>query len=384
MSLIPISADLLAFGEVLEFPLRDSEGRLLIAAGQVLRDSPQMQALMLRGVFVHMDEIDAANRAQMVVPDAPDTDFDFDFQRSLDLGHTGIWSELQQRAHGLLSNPRAEDFLPRLERIHDDAVAQVSRAPDATLTLLIHDAGHQSPNYSARHALLCVALSELCAQQLVWPEPWRNALTRSALSMNIAISREQDALANHAAPAAQGQLDSIRGHGDRAARFLARLGVRQSLWLDAVRLHHDCPPGAMTGREPALQLARMLARIDTFAARLSPRRTRLAQSSANAARAVYLDESTKQPDEAGAALVRTVGLYPPGSLVRLASGEIGMVYRRGERATAPYVAALTNRLGQALERPAPRDPNEADSAVIASLAPHEYRLPIDMPALLRI
>ena len=382
MSLIPISADLLAFGEVLEFPLRDSEGRLLIAAGQVLRDSPQIQSLLLRGVFVHMDEIDAANRAHMA-PDAPDTDFDFDHQRSMDLGHTGLWSDLQQRAHELLSNPRAEDFLPRLERIHDDAVAQVLRAPDATLTLLIFDAGQQSPHYSARHALLCVALCELCGQQMVWPDPWRNALTRAALSMNIAIAREQDLLANQTAPAARAQLDNIRGHGDRAARFLSRLGVRQSLWLDAVRLHHDAPDGAIAGREPAHQLARLLARIDVFAARLSPRRTRLAQSSAHAARAVYLDES-QQPDEAGAALVRTVGLYPPGSLVRMASGEVGMVYRRGERTIAPHVAALTDAQGQALPRPQPRDPNAAENAVIESLAPHEHRLPVDMAALLRL
>jgi len=383
LSLIPISADLLAFGEILEFPLRDSEGRLLIAAGQVLRDSPQMQSLLLRGVFVHLDEIDAANRAHMVVDDAPDTDFDFDHQRSMDLGHTGLWSDLQQRAHALLSAPRAEDFLPRLERIHDEAVARVLSAPDATLTLLIHDAGQQSPHYSARHALLCIALCELCSQQLLWPEPWRNALTRAALSMNVAISREQDQLASQVAPAAQAQLDGLRGHGDRAARFLARLGVRQSLWLDTVRLHHEAPAGSISGREPAYQLARLLARIDMFAARLSPRRTRLAQSSAHAARAVYLDEQ-QQPDEAGAALVRTVGLYPPGSLVRMASGEVGIVYRRGVRATAPLVAALTNVHGQPLPRPEPRDPNAAPNAVTESLAPHEYRLPVDMAALLRL
>ena len=68
--------------------------------------------------------------------------------------------------------------------------------------------------------------------------------------------------------------------------------------------------------------------------------------------------------------------------------ENGRLDRRKNRwllgMTLPYVAALTNRLGQALERPAPRDPNAADSAVTASLAPHEYRLPIDMPALLRL
>lgn len=385
MSLIPIPAELLSFDETLDFPLRDSEGRLLMSAGYLLRDTPQVQALLLRGVYVHMDEIDAASRQRMaeVSPDAPDTDFDFDHLRSQDLGPTGVWADLQQRTHQLLSNPRAEDFLPRLGRIHDEAVAQVLRAPDATLTLLIFDAGQQSQHYSARHGLLCLALAELCAQQMVWPDPWRQALTHAALSMNVAIVREQDQLAGQAERISTQQLETIRGHGDRAARFLARLGVRHSLWLDAVRLHHDTEPGQIDGREPALQLARMLARIDVFAARLSPRRTRLAQSSAHAARAVYLDEN-KQPDEAGAALVRTVGLYPPGSLVKLASGEIGMVYRRGERTTAPRVAVLTDAAGRPLPQAVRRETNSPDTAVVESLAPHEFRVPIDMAALLRL
>ncbi|XHS79227.1 hypothetical protein ACFJGW_04445 [Burkholderiaceae bacterium UC74_6] len=115
----------------------------------------------------------------------------------------------------------------------------------------------------------------------------------------------------------------------------------------------------------------------------TPRRTRLAQSSAHAARAVYLDEN-KQPDEAGAALVRTVGLYPPGSLVKLASGEIGMVYRRGERTTAPRVAVLTDAAGRPLPQAVRRETNSPDTAVVESLAPHEFRVPIDMAALLRL
>ena len=53
----------------------------------------------------------------------------------------------------------------------------------------------------------------------------------------------------------------------------------------------------------------------------------MAMAGASAARAVYLDE-LKQPDEAGAALIKTTGLYPPGSLVRLSSGEMGLVVRK--------------------------------------------------------
>lgn len=382
MSLIPIPADLLTYGQTLEFPLRDAEGTLLIGRGQLLRDSPQVQALLLRGVWAHEEELGDTQRA-MLRPDAPATDFDFEHLRALDLGQTGVWADLQQRAHALLSNPRADDFLARFDRLHDEAVMRVRRAPDAALLLQIYDAGQQSPNYSARHALLCLVLCELSAQQLGWTEPWCNALTRSALCMNVAISKEQDRLATQAEDMDARQREVINGHGDRAARWLARLGVRQSLWIDAVRLHHESKPGPLKEREPAQQLARLLARIDIFAARLSPRRSRRAQSGATAARAIYLDER-RQPDEAGAALVKAVGLYPPGSLVRLASNEIGIVYHRGERATSPRVAALVDALGRPWPVPQPRNTTLTAQAVVASLAPHEFRLTVDMAALLRL
>ena len=49
-------------------------------------------------------------------------------------------------------------------------------------------------------------------------------------------------------------------------------------------------------------------------------------------KASYYDEENKV-DEAGAALVKGLGVYPPGAFVRLASEEVGVVLRRGISAT---------------------------------------------------
>ena len=123
-----------------------------------------------------------------------------------------------------------------------------------------------------------------------------------------------------------------------AARdMMAACGVDDALWIEAVRHHHDAPPGPLAGRLPGQQLARLIKRADIFAARLSPRRRRSALSGAAAAKAAYLDER-QQPDDAGAAIVKATGIYPPGSYVRLASGETAVVMRRGARANEPRVA----------------------------------------------
>ena len=131
------------------------------------------------------------------------------------------------------------------------------------------------------------------------------------------------------------------------------------------------------------RLARLLMRIDQFAARLSPRIARRAQAGAQAARAIFLDEK-RQQDEAGAALIKAVGLYPPGTFVRLANGEEGMVVKRGTSATEPLVAALLGKSGNPLTEPVPRDTRLPSQAVAQGLAPHELRLRLSIEKLLRL
>ena len=52
--------------------------------------------------------------------------------------------------------------------------------------------------------------------------------------------------------------------------------------------------------------------------------------------------------------MRALGIQPPGSFVRLANGETGVVLRRGARANEPRVASLVNRDGAPMGVPAVR------------------------------
>jgi len=87
---------------------------------------------------------------------------------------------------------------------------------------------------------------------------------------------------------------------------------------------------------------------------MSPRRTRKAMSATGAAKGTYFDENGK-PDEAGAAVIKAVGLYPPGSFVHLQNGETGVVLNRGERANVPTVGSTVRPDGipysQPMQRP---------------------------------
>ncbi len=398
VDLVRLPPNALRPGQRLSFSLRDASGKLLFASGSVLPASDAVKDLLARGAYTQVYETEAYRREMTDRTNAllhqdnltlgqiakVQAEFSGQQQRGplpqTELEH---WQDLQQRIHQLLKDPGVDGFIDRFESLRLDALERLQRQPDLSLMLLVHDASQELQQYTARHALLCMALCQLAGDRLDWSPDELTALTRAALSMNLSLGLLQDRLAQQREGLSTEQQRQLSGHGDRAADTLQSLGVDDAAWLDAVRLHHDAGPGALAGRSQGERLARLLHRVDMFAARLSPRVARKAQAGAQAARSIFLDE-LKLQDEAGAALIKSVGLYPPGSFVRLANGEEGIVVKRGASATEPLVAALMGKSGTPLTEPVPRDTRLSSQAITHSLAPHELRLRLSIEKLLRL
>lgn len=396
--LIQLPAQSLRLGMTLPYDVYDAGGKLLYARGQVLRDSPLVRSLVEGGAWVRPEDTIEFQRARahrldtLVLQDKPladiakaDSSFRLDTPppTKVELGPREAWSDLLLRTHTLLREAQPADFRARLAQIRDAALKRLHAHPDATLMLHVFESSQEYADYSARHALLTLLLCELIARQLKLAPALCEALQGAALTMNYGAGDAHDRIASQSGPATAAQRQALTTHGDRAADRLAEAGITDPVWLTAVRLHHDAGPGPLAPRSEGEMLARLLRRIDIFGARLSPRRSRQAMSGAAAARAVFLDE-LGQPDEAGAALIKVVGLYPPGSIVRLANGEVGIVFKRGFSANEPLVAALIGKSGSPLSNPVPRDTRLASQAIAASLAPAELKLRVSLDALLRL
>jgi len=397
--LIQLPARSLRPGMTLPYDVYDAGGKLLFAKGQVLRDSPLVRSLVDGGAWVMSEDTLAYQRARahrldtLVMQDVPladiakaDASFRLDAPAPTPkpaLGPREAWSDLLLHTHNLLREAEPADFHARLLQIRDAALKRLQAQPDSTLLLLVFESSQAWGDYSARHALLTLLLCDLVAQQLQLPPPLRESLQCAALTMNYGACDAHDRMAAQTGPATPAQRQAMAAHGERAAQRLAQAGIADETWLTAVRLHHDAGPGPLAARGDGEKLARLLRRVDIFGARLSPRRSRPAMSGAAAARAVFLDEQG-QPDEAGAALIKAVGLYPPGSIVRLANGEVGLVFKRGFSANEPLVAALIGKSGSPLSAPVPRDTRLASQAIAASLTPAELKLHVNLDALLKL
>ncbi len=396
MKVVPLSSEGLRIGRPLPFSVRDRTGGVLLARGSMIQTEKQLQLLQSRPIFIDQAESESVQRAyagqldQMFRQDVAlgriaSARPDYDslpvsgaakaVERPLD------WPNLQMRLRMLLVNADGADWVPRLRALRDDVLALVERSPDRALMRLMFDASNEFQDYSANHSLfVCVLTSMACAQLPGWQAEWDDSLTLAALTMNLSFTQMQDELARQSGPLSETQKGTLRDHPQRAADRLAEIGVDDPMWLHAVLHHHNAPSGPMAGRTAEETIARLIRRADRYAARLSPRKSRPASSATAAAQVALLDEGG-HTDEAGQALIRTLGLYPPGVWVKLQCGEIAMVLRRTAIAKAPIVASLVSRSGMPLAVPALRNTRLPDFAVTGAVPPAQVKVRPNLDAL---
>jgi hypothetical protein len=66
-------------------------------------------------------------------------------------------------------------------------------------------------------------------------------------------------------------------------------------------------------------------------------------------------------------------MYPPGALVRLASNEVGVVFRRTDSAAQPLVRRLLGPDGKVCLQRQRRDTSQPQHAVTDALSAEQYR-----------
>ena len=265
----------------------------------------------------------------------------------------GQWSDLESALAVVLARPRSvQDFASKLRQCDRWLQDLVAHDIDAALYLIFQLASTSTVGYSAAHALVCAALCHILAHELQLPAHERDSLVRAAFTMNIGMTALQDELAQQREPLTPEQRTAVDRHPRAGLNLLAALHVTDDLWLQVVDQHHQPPPdtAALAGLPALERLARILGTIDRYAAMISPRKSRAGRSATDSVRAIVGHEADSR-DEVSLTLVRTVGLCPPGTFVKLDNAETAIVLRRGERANFPLVASVLDAKGEPLSSP---------------------------------
>ncbi|WP_180682739.1 HD-GYP domain-containing protein [Tepidicella baoligensis] len=397
---VPFPLDQIALREPLPVNVWDPNGVLLLRRGEVIRDEAHRDLLQTHLPMVDEEEyrqwtfrytaaIDRKLRdnerleaiASVTRPMGVEVER---VSQAPERPLAELWPDL----HAVLSlllrqGSEAGDFLARLQGVERRLLHALRSRVDDSLFLLVQMLHDRSMGYSASHALLCAVVCRLVSGQMGWPEPQRQSLLRASLTMNIGMSHLHDALAVRPGQPTAEERKVIDTHPLIGAQMLHRLGVTDDTWLKLVRHHHaELPPVATgAGTDPLIVMAQLLHLSDVFVARISPRAGRRGLPPHRAARDISLDPQG-QPTPLGAAVIKTLGVYIPGSYVRLANGELAVVVRRGRKANAPLVFALVGRHGMPLGEPALRDTADHGLEVKEGIAADEVRVRIQPARLL--
>ncbi|MFG6486990.1 HD-GYP domain-containing protein [Roseateles sp. BYS78W] len=368
MKLVPIQqvGGHIKSGAPLPFGVRDAEGKLLLAKGQMVPTDQTREALLNRGVFVDLDELrDASVRSH----DSGAGMEDF-FAR---------WEALQTRLGVLLRAPQEPLFLPRVKECAAHLIGWAERFADQLLFVVIQHDHARHEVYGLAHLQHAAAVCALLSRRLGWAPERQRSIVGAALTMNLPIIDLQGRLASRGGKLLPPQRAAINRHPDEAVVLLREAGLDDAEWLSAVAQHHEQPGGGgyPLGLGEPSEAAQLLRMVDIFLAKLASRGGRPGLTAPLAAKALY----TGSNGHAFAALlVKEFGIYPPGTLVRLASGEVAVTVRRGASGSTPVVSAVMNRHGDALGSPIRRDTSLAEHTIAAvasaqmlrvKLSPHQ-------------
>jgi HD-GYP domain-containing protein (c-di-GMP phosphodiesterase class II) len=242
--------------------------------------------------------------------------------------------------------------------------------------IAIYQSVRQEPDrlslYGLSHSLHCAMVVLLAGKRVGWQEGRLRTLVKAAMTMNLSIVEVQGRFATMGR-LNDTQRDQIRAHPQVAVDRLQAAGIDDAEWLQAVLEHHEQLDGSgyPSGLRVQCEMAQVLRLADVFMAKISPRTERPALPILDAARQMFADANG---NPLAAAIIKEYGIYPPGNIVELASGELAVVIRRGATAHTPTAAAVTDRNGLPVIRTTRRNTAEAAYAIKSSVPPSKMML----------
>jgi len=367
MDLVPLNRMDVQVGMEARFDVYDANGKKLLSKGMAITSEALVERLLERGYRVP-DTPGGGPRAREGRVRPPQTVFARLDALSLELA--GI--------HETLVHGRGSGHAEALHSLASRLVACFEADQDALLAAFQLGCEHDSAATRMLH--VCV-LAELLSARLQVPLEDRQRIRLAALTYDMGMHGLRDEFSAHAGELNPEQQARMQAHPQLAVDMLRRAGIDDPGWLDLVLYHHERIdgsgyPAGLSGGQLSRPL-RILVLADIYSAMIRPRVYREALEARQAMRTLFQERGRLVDPELAQVLVKAVGIYPPGSFVRLASGEIAVVVARTGNANLPELRSVVSIEGMARAVPAPRDPQDPAYAIIGEVRASGCRFPIE-------
>lgn len=360
-----ITLDELSVGQPLPWDAFDQDGVLLLRRGQTIQSESALYRLVEEGLFLELG--DSADSSYVIAKTKPSAlQHILDAQRNLALIY-------EQRPESIENFPGRMDSL--VQSVLDACDTHAGICLSSILLL------HEKP-YSIKHSINVAILACLLARQLSLDEGTQRTIVAAAASMNIGMYEVHDKLNGLSGSLNDKLVSMIKSHPAIGAERLEKLGIKDQKWLAFVRQHHEHNdgsgyPNGLSGEQIEMG-AKLIGAADKYCAMVSARSYRPAQKPTSAIRELYVKHGSKIDTTVANALIRLIGVYPIGTVVRLKSSEIGVVTGPGEGPDTPGVHAVIGRSGSVLEVASYRKTHLKDFGVEDVLTLDKVSVPIRM------
>lgn len=365
-----ISASDLEVGAALPWDVRDKNGKLLLKRGQVLVAETQVERLIAEGMFIEETSSSTSGR------DAASMRPSREIPSVVGLLNTAF-QRLSQAVLQYHSAP--ELFCDRIREAASLIDASCKQNRDVALAYICLK---QEQFYSISHCIDTAIILNVVASGLGYSEDLRQKAVCAALTMNISMLQLQDQLQKQTVELSPEQRDKIQSHPQDSLAMLKAVGVNDPVWLDVVLHHHELGDGSgYPDHLTATQIsdaAKVVQLADLYCARISPRAYRSSVQSNVALRDIFLEGGKGVDPMIAAHFIKEIGIYPPGTIVRLTSGEVGIVSHQAGRSNTPYVHAVIGARGVPLNPPIRRDTSRQEYSIRELIDARKLGLKVNM------
>lgn len=352
----------------------DGEGKLLLSKGYVPESQSQIDLLLARGMYVEISVFEALFKPIGSASTPPPMQKKFDPF----LVRNALKISLNRVLRGVLDGSAVPaQVLESAEHLLAFADTDAEAAIAASLL------DHHDESYALGHSLSTATFCALLARRLGWTETRRRSTVCAALTMNLGMLDLQQRLLRQATPLLAAQAAQVQAHAELSVAALQHIGVTDQVWLEAVAQHHTRPSASgdplqvLTPGEES-QLLRL---FDIFGARAQARADRRPLVPAQIVRALFVEDGQGACGSLVAALVKMLGLYPPGSFVKLENNEIAVVFRADPENNSQAVAAVTTAAGTPTMQPVRRDTYRKGFSIASALTYDKVSVGYDLARL---
>ena len=371
---VKLQSSNIAIGKELSMDVYHKSGVLLVKRGHYVLTEEQKQRLLENGEIDKGAQMAAAER-ELRERREKQAEQERKDRENHTLNPLIEMDTLAHKMRGLLNHYfHVSQFEWKITTVAERLLLLADRQPDGLIAacMLV-----PFQDYGSTHSLHTAAILAILGRRLKLPVEEMTVLLCAALTMNISSTKLQTDLTKQESRLTDEQRSQVYGHPLLSSALLRDLGVQNDRWHLLVQQHHEEWNGSgypygleKTDIDPGAHLIRL---TDVLTSLLVTQAHRAGRLPSIALGRLFKGEFSEFDPRFVALLIKELGIYPPGSFVRLANREIAIVTHRPQDGsnTQPRVSALRAPTGEVYGEPLPRNTRQADCAITEAVSAKE-------------